>query len=176
MDRIGVIKVEQRIIETLSDEEQEIIRCACNSERDLAIIDLLSGSGMRVSELSGLNIRDVNFETGEIKVFSYLVVVDEIDEGSETVDEEGNTQYYVPADTVVMLPEGQIGTTWYGTTPEEADLLGSKEADVFIVDTGVAITVTKETDPVRKVTKVSEICLPSAENIDKVLIIDALGA
>lgn len=92
------------------------------------------------------------------------------------VDEEGNTQYYVPADTVVMLPEGQIGTTWYGTTPEEADLLGSKEADVFIVDTGVAITVTKETDPVRKVTKVSEICLPSAENIDKVLIIDALGA
>lgn len=51
MDRIGVIKVEQRIIETLSDEEQEIIRCACNCERDIAIIDLLSGSGMRVSEL-----------------------------------------------------------------------------------------------------------------------------
>lgn len=69
MDRIGVIKVEQRIIETLSDEEQEIIRCACNSERDLAIIDLLSGSGMRVSELCGLNRSDVNFETGEIIVF-----------------------------------------------------------------------------------------------------------
>ena len=69
MDKIGVVKTEKKVIETLSDEEAEIIRCACQNERDLAIIDLLSGSGMRVSELSGLNIRDVNFETGEIKVF-----------------------------------------------------------------------------------------------------------
>lgn len=69
MDKIGVVKTEKKVIETLTDEEAEIIRCACKSERDLAIIDLLSGSGMRVSELSGLNKRDVNFETGEIKVF-----------------------------------------------------------------------------------------------------------
>lgn len=69
MDKIGVVKVEQRIIETLSDEEAEMIRCACQSERDLAIIDLLSGSGMRVSELTGLNKSDVNFDTNEIKVF-----------------------------------------------------------------------------------------------------------
>lgn len=68
MDRIGVIKVEQKIIETLSDEEQEIIRCACKNERDLAIIDLLSGSGMRVSELCGLNIDDVDFDKKEVKV------------------------------------------------------------------------------------------------------------
>lgn len=33
---------------------------------------------------------DINRETGDIKVYSYLVVVDEIDEGSETEDEEGN--------------------------------------------------------------------------------------
>ena len=69
MDRIGVIKVEERVIDTLSDEEQEIIRCNCNNERDLAIIDLLSGSGMRVSELVGLDISNVNFDTGEVKVF-----------------------------------------------------------------------------------------------------------
>ena len=69
MDKIGVIKVEQHVIETLSDEEAEIIRCACNSEQDLAIIDILSGSGMRVSELTGLNRSDVNFDTNEIKVF-----------------------------------------------------------------------------------------------------------
>ena len=69
MDKIGVIKTEKHIVETLSDEEAEIIRCACKSERDIAIIDLLSSSGMRVSELSGLNRDDVNFDTGEIKVF-----------------------------------------------------------------------------------------------------------
>lgn len=40
---------------------------------------------------SKTNVRvDINRETGEIKVFSYLVVVDEIDEGKEIEDEEGN--------------------------------------------------------------------------------------
>mgnify|MGYP002769790954 CR=1 FL=1 len=69
MDKIDIVKVEQKIIETLTDEEAEIIRCACTCERDLAIIDLLSGSGMRVSELCGLNKDDVNFTTREIIVF-----------------------------------------------------------------------------------------------------------
>lgn len=50
---------------------------------------------------SKTNVRvDINRETGEIKVYSYLVVVDEIDEGTETVDEEGNT--------VVIPPEINI--------------------------------------------------------------------
>lgn len=69
MLKIAPIKTEKRVVETLTDEEQEMIRCACTNERDLAIIDLLSGSGMRVSELVGLNRQDVNFETGELKVF-----------------------------------------------------------------------------------------------------------
>ena len=69
MDKIGVIKAEKHVIETLTDEEQEMIRCACTNERDLAIIDILSGSRMRVSELTGLNKSDVNFDTNEIKVF-----------------------------------------------------------------------------------------------------------
>lgn len=69
MDKIGTIKREQKVIETFTDEEVEMLRCACKNERDLAIIDLLSSSGMRVSELTGLNKRDVNFETGEVKVY-----------------------------------------------------------------------------------------------------------
>jgi site-specific recombinase XerD len=69
IDRIGVVKAEKKVIETLSDEECEMIRCACDNERDLAIIDLLSGSGMRVSELTNLNIQDVDFEKGEVIVF-----------------------------------------------------------------------------------------------------------
>lgn len=91
-------------------------------------------------------------------------------------DVDGQTKFFLPDDTVVLLPEGNLGFTNFGTTPEEADLLGSKQADVTIVDTGVAVTVTKETDPVRKVTKVSEICLPSGENMDKVVIIDITAA
>lgn len=87
-------------------------------------------------------------------------------------DLEGKYHFFIPDDVVIMLPEGTIGNTWMGTTPEEADLLGAAAENVSIVDTGVAITVIKEKDPVKTVTKVSQICLPSGENMDKVVIID----
>lgn len=88
------------------------------------------------------------------------------------IDVDGTSHFFVPDDVAILLPEGNLGYTWMGTTPEEADLLGTKQADVTIVDVGVAVTVTRETDPVRTTTKVSEICLPSAENMDKVVILD----
>ena len=69
MDKIGVVRVEQHVVDVLSEEEQEMIRCVCDNERDRAIVDLLSGSGMRVSELCGLNRSDVDFVNGEVKVF-----------------------------------------------------------------------------------------------------------
>lgn len=60
---------------------------------------------------SKTNVRvDINRETGEIKVFSYLVVVDEIDEGDETVDEEGNIVEIPPAiniDAQILLEEAR---------------------------------------------------------------------
>ena len=87
-------------------------------------------------------------------------------------DLDGNYQFFIADDVVVMLPEGNIGYTWMGTTPEEADLLGSSVANVSIVDNGVAITVIKKTDPVKIITKVSQVSMPSGENIDKILIID----
>lgn len=85
-------------------------------------------------------------------------------------DEDGVTQYFIPEDLVVLLPEGNIGNTVFGTTPEEADLRASKIADVALVDTGVAISTYMEADPVRKDTKTSQVCLPSGENIDKIVI------
>lgn len=85
-------------------------------------------------------------------------------------DEDGATQYFIPEDLVVLLPEGNIGNTVFGTTPEEADLRASKIADVALVDTGVAISTYMEADPVRKDTKTSQVCLPSGENIDKIVI------
>ena len=69
MDKIGTIKRETKVIDTFTDEEVEMLRCACKNERDLAIIDMLSSTGMRVSELTGLNRKNVNFETGEVKVY-----------------------------------------------------------------------------------------------------------
>lgn len=54
-------KVERRIGATLTPEQREIVRCSCQDERELAICDLLYTSGIRVSELCGLNRQDVDF-------------------------------------------------------------------------------------------------------------------
>lgn len=83
-------------------------------------------------------------------------------------DASGAEKAYIPDDVVVLLPEGDLGYTWFGTTPEEADLFSSAEANVAIVDEGVAITTSKEVDPVNVFTKVSQVALPSFEAIDKV--------
>ncbi len=87
------------------------------------------------------------------------------------VNEAGVTTQYVPDGIVTLLPNGALGETVFGTTPEEADLMsGGTDAQVAIVNTGMAITTTKKTDPVNVETKVSMITLPSFEQIDKVFI------
>ncbi len=87
-------------------------------------------------------------------------------------NEKGQAKRYVPDDTFVLFPTGALGNTWFGTTPEESDLMSSSAANVSIVDTGVAITTIQHSDPVNVETKVSQICLPSFEAIDSVIIAD----
>lgn len=69
MDKIGVIKPEEREIETYTEEELEIIRCAASRDTRLrALVEVLAGSGMRVSELTNANRTDLNLNEGELKV------------------------------------------------------------------------------------------------------------
>lgn len=78
-------------------------------------------------------------------------------------------QFY-PNGFVTLLPGIVLGNTWYGTTPEEADLMaGNKDADVAITRTGVAILTKKESLPVNILTSVSQIVLPSFERIRDVI-------
>jgi hypothetical protein len=79
---------------------------------------------------------------------------------------------FVPDDTISLFPEGQLGTTWFGTTPEESDLMGGKVANVSVTDLGVAVTTIEKADPVNVETKVTMICLPSFEAADSVIIAD----
>ena len=60
MKRIHKIKTDKVIKETYSDETLELLRDNCNNLRDLAIIDILASTGMRVGELVKLNINDIN--------------------------------------------------------------------------------------------------------------------
>ena len=86
-------------------------------------------------------------------------------------DESKNTQQFVPDGYVALLPDGSLGNTYLGTTPEEADLRSAGIADVQIVDTGVALTQIVDAHPVNVNTFASEIVLPSYERMDEVALL-----
>lgn len=90
-------------------------------------------------------------------------------------DENGQKQRYVADDVFVMFPSGKLGNTWFGTTPEESDLMTGSVANVTVTDTGVAVTTMKEEDPVNVETKVTMICLPDFPTADQVYIYDVLA-
>lgn len=69
MKRIHKIKTKQQVKEVISDEAIEQLRDHCKCIRDLAIIDLLYSTGIRVGELVNLNISDIDFEARECVVF-----------------------------------------------------------------------------------------------------------
>lgn len=69
MRRIHKIKTKQPVKEIISDEAIELLRDHCQCSRDLAMIDLLYSTGIRVGELVNLNISDVDFEARECVVF-----------------------------------------------------------------------------------------------------------
>ena len=69
MRRIHKIKTKTAVKEVISDEMIEKMRDNCAEVRDLAIVDLLYSTGMRVGELVNLNISDIDLEQRECVVY-----------------------------------------------------------------------------------------------------------
>ena len=69
MKRIHKIKTKTVVKQVISDEGIEMLRDNCKSKRDLAIIDLLYSTGIRVGELVNLNIDDINLDGRECVVY-----------------------------------------------------------------------------------------------------------
>lgn len=65
MRRIHKVKTGTRVKSTISDEEMETLRDHCDNKRDLAMIDFLASTGIRVGELVRLNRTDINFNERE---------------------------------------------------------------------------------------------------------------
>lgn len=113
----------------------------------------------------------------QVQVISYLqeqlgVTIYKYDKG---YDLDGTFKKFVPDGTVVLMPSTALGNTWFGTTPEEADLAsGGTDANVSLVDMGFAITTWKEKDPVTVRTKGSQVILPSFELADEIIIASVL--
>lgn len=69
MLKIKILKTEKKVKDVLSDEQTEMVRCSCDKERDLAIIDILISTGMRVGELVKLDRSDIDFVNGQCIVY-----------------------------------------------------------------------------------------------------------
>ena len=114
----------------------------------------------------GLNlVRDAELKSLLLSELSLSVAI--YDKKFKT--ETGATQNFYPDNFITLLPASTIGNTYYGTTPEEADLQSANfNGDVSIVETGVAVTTINIPHPVNKETIVSEIVLPSFERMNEV--------
>lgn len=69
MKNIKPTKEEYRMQPILTAEQREITRCACRTERELAVLDLLYSSGGRVSEIVQLNIEDMDFINRRARIY-----------------------------------------------------------------------------------------------------------
>lgn len=69
MKRIHKIKTKKVVKSTISDEGIEKLRDGCKEKRDLAMIDLLYSTGIRVGELVNLNVDDIDLEGRECIVY-----------------------------------------------------------------------------------------------------------
>lgn len=116
-----------------------------------------------VGTINDNSLRDYLFEQTGVEFVVY---------SKRYKDETGTIRRFIPDDLLILFPAGTLGKTWFGTTPEESDLMTGSAANVSITDTGVAVTTVKQTDPVNVETKVTQICLPSFEMADHVALID----
>lgn len=66
--RIHKVKIGKTVKETYTDEALEQMRDHCDNSRDLALVDLLASTGMRVGELVKLNRNDIDFHNRECVV------------------------------------------------------------------------------------------------------------
>lgn len=167
-DVIGDIRTGQDKIEGDTGERPTRAICSMKTWQDILKNDAIKKSIFVLSNgqanLSTPKLKEYLMQELELEVVVYNKMYK---------NESGTNTKYVPDDTFVLFPSGDLGTTWFGTTPEESDLMSSPSiANVSIVDTGVAITTMKKSDPVNVETKVSMICLPSFEMADQVYILD----
>ena len=123
----------------------------------------LSTSGIALGYISDGDVKRVFADTNGVTFIVY---------DKQYKDESGVSHAFVPDGYVAILPQGALGSTWYGTTPEEADLRGgASKAQVAIVNTGVAITQILDEHPVNLNTFASEIVLPSYERMNEVALL-----
>ena len=122
----------------------------------------IARAGVSMTYLTDEEVQKVVEDTAKIRIVIY---------DKQYRNENKETRSFVPDGYVSLIPEGALGKTWYGTTPEEADLMANPAAKVSIVNTGVAITQEVTVQPVNTNIFASQIVLPSFERMDDVALL-----
>lgn len=167
-DPIEDIRLAKEKIQDATGEELTRAMCSGKTWRYLRNNEKIKKSIYVLSQGIASNISDERLRQFILDEVGIRVVVND----KRYADENGASQKFMPDDTFVMFPDGALGKTWFGTTPQESDLMSGSAANVSIVDTGVSITTAKKVDPVQVETICAMICLPSFEKADSVFILD----
>ena len=89
------------------------------------------------------------------------------------MDEAENEHYFYPDNKVTLLPDGKLGNTWFGTTPEERTARQVTDVDVTTYGTGITVATKVEYGPPMKMSVfASEVVLPSYENMDSTFVLE----
>lgn len=120
----------------------------------------ITSTGVTIAHLTASELNKAFEDAAEMTVIVY---------DKQYKNESGTAAKFVPDGYVAVIPEGALGNTWYGTTPEAAD--GRNTA---LVNTGVSITTVKIDHPVNTNILVSQIALPSYERMDEVALLKVL--
>lgn len=88
------------------------------------------------------------------------------------MDEAKKEHYFYPDNKVTLLPEGKLGSTWFGTTPDERTARQVADVDVTTYGTGITVATKVEYGPPMKMSVfASEVVLPSYENMDSTFVL-----
>ena len=163
-------------IQDILDVKKKAARKGINLTRGIlgygAWLDIMQNHKIRLG-MFPLSAQAENVIVTDAQVKTYLESVTGIkfqvyDKMYKSTSKE-DEYFYPTTGYCTLIPDSALGKTWYGTTPEEADLMsGNTLADVRIVNTGVAVSTEKIALPVNIINWVSEIVLPSFENMGRV--------
>lgn len=105
-------------------------------------------------------------------VIKNLTGLDIVIYNKQYTDYNGVDQYFYPNNKVTLLPEGAIGSFWFGTTPEERTAAQVADVDVAMYGVGIAVAVKVEYGPPAKTETVASLVgLPSFEGMDNIYIL-----
>lgn len=125
---------------------------------------IITSSGKNVEYTDAATVKSIFTRTTELVPIIY---------DKTYLDYDGNKKKFYPDDKITIIGDGELGSTYYGVTPEERTLMMNGKVDISMFDNRIAIANKVEQGPPLKLTTtVSQLVIPSYEGIENTYVID----